>query len=180
LYYTRAYAITALGTFYGEQQTFTSAVSTSLGIGQSYAGGIIFYLDSTGQHGLVCAPNDQGNYVWGCYGTSIPGTGTSLGMGAYNTAAIVAGCTQTNIAAKICDDLVLNGYSDWYLPSIDELQIMYELLMANGIGNFANNYYWSSSEYDSGYAWYVYFVSGDVDYNYKGSYDGSVRAVRAF
>jgi hypothetical protein len=179
LYYARAYTVTALGTFYGESLTFTSAISTALGIGQSYAGGIIFYLDSTGQHGLVCAPNDQGTAPWGCYGTSIPGTGTALGMGAYNTAAIVAGCAETNIAAKICDNLVLNGYSDWYLPSKDELVRMYQQLKVNGIGNFMNDWYWSSSEANSNGAWLVYFGNGFTSYGSK-DYGNYVRAVRAF
>jgi hypothetical protein len=92
----------------------------------------------------------------------------------------VAGCTQTNIAAKICDDLVFNGYSDWYLPSRDELQIMYQQLKVNGIGNFANDVYWSSSENYSDGAWNVNFYDGYGYPGYNKLNNYGVRAVRAF
>ena len=85
------------------------------------AGGIVFYLtDNTGQHGLEAAPVDQSAAApWGCFGFSIPGVnGTAVGTGAANTAAIVAGCAEAGTAAKVADAYSLNGYDDWYLPSI--------------------------------------------------------------
>jgi hypothetical protein len=148
-------------------------------IGEFYKGGIIFYLDGNGG-GLVCTESDQSTDAeWGCYGTTIGGTGTGVGTGAANTAAIVAGCGESGIAARICNDLVLNGYSDWFLPSKDELNLMYQNLKLAGIGGFADNYYWSSSEYSSDDAWVQYFFNGFQGY-YNKNYSTRVRAVRAF
>jgi hypothetical protein len=150
-----------------------------MSIGSSYAGGIIFHLDSTGQHGLVCAPSNQGPYPWGCFGTDIPNTSTAVGTGATNTAYIMAGCTQRPIAASVCADLVLNGYSDWYLPSLGELQLMYSRLRLQGLGGFGNSAHWSSSQYYPNDAWRMDFNNGDVYASNKDNYN-QVRAVRAF
>ncbi|HPR58603.1 MAG TPA: DUF1566 domain-containing protein [Bacteroidales bacterium] len=148
-------------------------------IGSIIFGGIVFYLDGNGC-GLVCAESDQSTGApWGCYGTIIGGTGTGIGTGAANTAAIVAGCSQSGIAARICHDLVLNGYSDWFLPSRDELNLMYQNLKLNGIGGFAANGYWSSSELGSYVAWDQDFSDGGRNYDSK-DYNERVRAVRAF
>ncbi|MCX6277766.1 MAG: DUF1566 domain-containing protein [Bacteroidetes bacterium] len=147
-------------------------------IGQSYGGGIIFYIDVTGQHGLISATTNQSAAAkWGCPGTSIAGTSTAIGSGQANTTAIVNGCTVAGIAARICNDLVLNGYDDWFLPSKDELYQMY--LQKNLIGGFVSNYYWSSSEYNASNAWYVYFGNG-IQGNDGKNYTNYVRAVRAF
>jgi hypothetical protein len=175
LYYVKAYATNSAGTGYGDQVSFTTM---SFAIGQAYGGGIIFYLDGTGQHGLISATSDQNpRPQWGCYGTSIPGTSTAIGTGQANTTLIVNGCSEAGRAARICNDLVLGGYDDWFLPSKDELNLMYAQKAA--IGGFHNNYYWSSSEYSANYAWDMNFTDGaqypsskvDADY---------VRAVRAF
>jgi hypothetical protein len=145
----------------------------------SYAGGIIFDLDSSGQHGLVCAPFDQGAVPWGCIGTNIPNTTTAVGSGAINTALILASCTFRPNAASVCEDLVLNGYSDWYLPSLGELQLIYNRLYNQGLGGFGGLWSWSSSQYNSVAAWNLRFYSGYSDTGYKDSND-QVRAVRAF
>jgi hypothetical protein len=176
-YYVRAYATNSVGTAYGNEVTFTT---TPLAIGSSYAGGIVFDLDSSGQHGLVCAPSDRGTYQWGCIGTNIPNTSTAVGTGATNTAYIMAGCTQRPIAASVCADLVLNGYSDWYLPSRDELQLMYNRLHTQGLGGFANTWYWSSSQDGPNLAWLMGFYLGDVFSSNKNDNHRQVRAVRAF
>ncbi|MFM8685656.1 MAG: hypothetical protein ACKODJ_03785, partial [Bacteroidota bacterium] len=148
-----------------------------------YAGGIVFYLDSSGQHGLVCAPSDQGSFPWGCNGTDIPNTSTAAGTGAINTAYIMAGCSERPIAASVCSDLVLNGYSDWYLPSLGELQMMYSRLHLQGLGGFGGSNYCSSSQGDSYAAWNMAFNNGYVYYSSMHSaknYYLLVRAVRAF
>jgi hypothetical protein len=146
----------------------------------SYAGGIIFDLDSSGHHGLVCAPSNQGNFQWGCDGTDIPNTSTAVGTGATNTAYIVAGCYQRPIAASVCADLVLNGYSDWYLPSLGEMQLMYSRLHLQGLGGFGGGWYWSSSQSNPNDAWFIYFTTGDVNIYLKFISNFQVRAVRAF
>jgi hypothetical protein len=175
LYYVRAYATNSVGTSYGNQVSFT----TSFVIGQSYGGGIIFYIDGTNLHGLISATSDQSTSAsWGCYGTYIGWTFTGIGTGQVNTTAIVNGCTQAGIAARICDDLVLNGYSDWFLPSKGELNQMY--FQKNVIGGFATNCYWSSSENDAYSAWYQCFSEGGQAAYFKENYTYYVRAVRAF
>ncbi|MBE0639396.1 MAG: DUF1566 domain-containing protein, partial [Bacteroidales bacterium] len=158
-----------------------------LNIGDYYQGGKIAYFiqpgdpgyDANVRHGLIAAPMDQSaSAPWGCYGTTISGAdGTALGTGAQNTLDIVAGCSTASIAAQICNDLVLNGYSDWYLPSKDELNKLYENKTA--IGGFAPAYYWSSSEYSSTNPWGQGFSSGDQAKLSK-NYGARVRAVRAF
>ena len=174
-YYVRAYATNIAGTGYGNEISFNSGRL----IGSSYAGGLVFYNDGAG-HGLVCAESDQSTGAkWGCDGTTIGGTSTAINTGAANTNAIVAGCTTAGIAAKICYDLDLNSNTDWYLPSKDELYLMYVNLHTQSLGDFASSYYWSSSEYNSDYAWNVYFSGGYTHGSHKNS-TNYVRAVRAF
>jgi hypothetical protein len=148
-------------------------------IGQSYGGGIIFYIDGTGQHGLISATTDQSaGAQWGCYNNTIGGTSTAIGTGQANTTLIVNNCSEAGRAARICNDLVLNGYSDWFLPSKDELNQMY--LQKSAIGGFADNFYWSSSEYTANDAWDQFFSSG-LQRNYASKNNPNyVRAVRAF
>jgi hypothetical protein len=177
-YYVRAYATNSSGTGYGNQVNFTTS-SVGFSIGQIYGGGIIFYIDGTGQHGLIAATTDQSTGAkWGCDGTSIPGTSTAIGTGQANTTIIVNGCSEAGIAARICDDLGLNGYSDWFLPSKDELNQMY--LQKSIIGGFLiYPIYWSSSEYSVTNTWDQYFWDGLQSGGTKGN-TCFVRAVRAF
>jgi hypothetical protein len=146
-------------------------------IGESFGGGIVFYIDGAGQHGLIASSADQsGDAAWGCWWTFIGATSTAIGAGQANTTAIVNGCGESGIAARICNDLVLNSYDDWYLPSLDELTEMYE--QRNVIG--ANNpYYWSSSEVDDWSAWAISFGGYNPLQVDKGSVT-AVRAIRAF
>ena len=158
-----------------------------LAIGDSYQGGIIFWLDGNGG-GLISAPTDQSySAEWGCYGTYISGAdGTAIGTGNQNTIDIEAGCTTPGTAADICENLTLGGYSDWFLPSKDELNEMYlnigqgNALGLGNIGGFASNDYWSSTEFDNYNAWVHVFFDGIQFVNYKINYPIYVRAVRAF
>jgi hypothetical protein len=177
-YHYRVKANNVIGSSFGIDMTFTTAYS----IGENVNGGLVFYIDNTGKHGLVCAPTDQGTVSdWGCWGTTINGAdGTIVGTGNQNTTDIITGCTEDGIAAKICYDLDLNGYTDWFLPSKDELGLMYTNLKTNGFGDFTGHFYWSSSEGPNNDAWAQIFSSGDQARLAKNSLDHLVRAVRIF
>jgi hypothetical protein len=183
LYHVRAYAINSEGIAYGQDIVFTTISTTSLSIGDSYQGGIIFYLSGThpNQHGLVCAPSDQGTSVpWYSDGYTYYGTtSTAIGSGQTNTSSLVSILGNGYYAAKFCDDLVLNGFDDWFLPSRDELGLMFTNLKNNGFGNFSNSSYWSSSEYNYLNAYTQYFSSGRQNCNNK-FHSYSLRAVRIF
>lgn len=140
---------------------------------------LFFISTNNHHHGLEAAPQDQSAPAeWGCHGKDIPRADeTAVGTGARNTTDILAGCTEAGIAAKLADDYELNGYTDWFLPSITELHELY--LNKDIVGGFASGYYWSSSENGSDFAWYKYFLDG-----FQGKVDKyviiRVRAVRAF
>ena len=188
LYYVRAYATNAAGTSYAAQVSFTT---TNLQIGDSYQGGKIAYIlqpgdpgyDANVSHGLIAAPSDQGTEVpWGCEGLHIGGAfGLAIGTGNQNTINIMDGCGTAGIAARLCGDLELGGYSDWYLPSEDELYKLY--LNQVAIGGFASAYYWSSSQVSSYQAmikWMSFTHSGN-QFNITDKNDAyRVRAIRAF
>jgi hypothetical protein len=180
-YYVRAYAITENNiSAYGNEVSFTTLPTGQTGPG----GGIVFFdkgNNSGGWQYLEAVPSDHSTLIeWGCYGTSILGTQLSVGNGEANTALIVAGCNETTFAAKLCADLTLGGQNDWFLPSRDELNLMYRNLHVNGVGGFdVSNLYWSSSEVDSFNAWYFVFYNGYAGYSDEDS-TYYVRAVRAF
>jgi hypothetical protein len=161
--------------------------TATLAIGDSYQGGIIFWLDATGQHGLIAATTDQSTGIQWYNGTYryTGTTGDGLYSGAMNTTMIVAtqmADNQTgNFAAKVCADysVTVSGvtYGDWYLPSKYELNLLY--LQKTAVGGFAGAYYWSSSEDSNDDAWVQNFDGGDQGDPNK-NYTFYVRAVRAF
>jgi hypothetical protein len=157
---------------------------TTLAIGDFHEGGIIFYLDSTGEHGLVCALTDQSfEAEWGCPPSVVAGAmGIIIGTGQQNTLDILNTCNNAGIAADLCDELNSNGFTDWYLPSKDELNEIYVNLMAvnmglNDNGGFAmeDTEYWSSSLETSNTAWRQSFNAG----NQSGALENDLNNVRA-
>jgi hypothetical protein len=182
-YHVRAYAVNSAGISYGPDIAFTTVSSTALSVGDTYQGGIIFYLSGTypNQRGLVCAQNDQGTSVpWYSQGYIYYGTtSNAIGSGSTNTSSLVSILGNGFYAAKFCDDLILNGFDDWFLPSRDELGLMYTNLKNNGFGNFTTASYWSSSECDYLNAYTQYFSSGRQSCNNK-FHSYSIRAVRSF
>ena len=157
-------------------------VFQNLAIGQSYQGGIIAYIDSTGQHGLIVATADQSEGIQWYNGSYIVtgATGTAIGTGLTNTNAIIAAQGSGSYAASIARDYNGGGYTDWFLPSKDELNQLYE--NKNAIGGFGDDYYifWSSTEYGSANAWFMYFDNGFFSYDFDKSFIFFVRAFRAF
>jgi hypothetical protein len=105
----------------------------------------------------------------------IPGTTASGGQA--NTTLIVSGCAQGSAAARICSDLVSGSFSDWYLPSKDELNRLYG--QRNSVGGFGTAPYWSSTENNGSTAALQFFSSGS-QLNASKSTNAMIRAVRAF
>jgi len=155
--------------------TFLKTASAPLYVGQPYQGGIITYLDGTGQHGLIVSAGNIGTSTWGCPTTGVS-TSTSVGSGATNTANILAACGTRPIAASVCDDYSNDGYSDWYLPSKDEMQLVLNAGLITGEGAW-----WTSSQAGTGVdqtAWQMY-NSCCFNGAFK-SQSKSIRAMRTF
>ena len=123
------------------------AADVKFKIGQTYKGGKIFFIDKTARHGLIAAPKDFPEMA------------------------------DWNKAIQLCKNYKGDGYSDWHLPTKDELNLLYE--KKDLIGGFAPSYYWSSTEADSKNAWYQVFFNGNQYGSFK-TYTGKVRAVRNF
>ena len=154
-------------------------------IGDLVAGGIVFWVDGLGG-GLVAATTDQATVVqYGCHGTVTGADGFDLGTGNQNTIDINAGCTTPGTAADICANLTLGGYSDWFLPSVGEMALMYNnigqgnVLGLGNVGGFSNDVYWNSTEYSLYYGGMWHFGNGNFFGFWKES-NGFLRAVRAF
>jgi len=149
------------------------------------ADGIIFYDKKEYTYGwryLEAAPAcTEFNAEWGPY-TYVAGTEIVVGSGRRNTELILAALEENGIAAQLCANLNVNGHSDWFLPSMGELDLIYKNLKQDGLGGFKDEWYWSSSasEYGSIAAWAQRFSDGyRNDYNHKGN-AYLIRAVRAF
>ncbi len=149
-------------------------------IGIEYGGGIIFFIDSTGEHGLIAAPKDMDTIVswYNQVYWFARARGTGIGKGATNTQKIISALGDSGVyAAKICADYSGGGYTDWFLPSKGELNLLYK--RKEIVGGFISGYYWSSTEADYKYAWSQYFGFGYQGLNDK-KFAFFVRAVRAF
>ncbi|MDG1159788.1 MAG: DUF1566 domain-containing protein, partial [Flavobacteriales bacterium] len=164
-----------------------AASPCGLSIGDTYQGGIIFYLDASGCHGLISAPTEQSTGIqwWNLSFTNTSAFASCVGCGDGNTSMIVYSQGAGSYAAKLCYDTNLGGYTDWYLPSKVELNLMYQnigqgnALGLGNVGGFSNNFYWSSTESGNASAWWQGFASGSRSSTNK-NYVTYVRAVRAF
>lgn len=173
-------------------------VGSCIDPGDECEGGLLVNIDEEGGKLIVSAIENAENVQWGCRGQLLEITSTEYGTGSSNTEALVQWhsgweepwftaptsvggyCHEKNdgtVAAQICQDLELNGYSDWYLPSIEELDHIYEFVHKNRKGNFEDSECWSSSESSEGSAWIKSFLSG-FRYGYQKTFNRSVRCVR--
>jgi hypothetical protein len=181
---------------YSENATWTNLSGTTAAgvytptIGEAYQGGKVAYVlqsgdpgyDANTPHGLIAATSDQSTGIRWYNGsnTTTGATETAIGTGLSNTNTIITsqGATSTSYAAGLARAYAGGGYTDWYLPSKDELNKLYIKRVAIG-GGFANFFYWSSTEYDSSGAWYQLFDDGSqINFNKGGTL--YVRAIRAF
>ncbi|HHT0594822.1 TPA: hypothetical protein ACTXXA_002984, partial [Legionella anisa] len=169
-------------------------------VGQQAMGGIVFYVDSTGQHGLIAAKEDGDGGAFVQWGISQQTFATGDGIGAGNMNTVLAIAKQaaendsTNSAVLVCANYAVQAdgettcanpgvasdtcYADWYLPSKFELNQLF--LQKNTVGNFLADNYWSSTEVGSGAAWSQQFGSGVQGPDNKTFDSNPVRCVRAF
>ncbi len=159
-------------------------------IGDKFAGGIVFYLDETGNHGMVAAEKVE-HGIWD--GVGAIGTSTIIGSGRSNTKLIVEkanstteirdyyGAPTTHLkAAIICVELKLNGYNDWFLPSKDELhELVKQHEKIGGFKEWSDYYHWSSSEMNDRLAWSERYDSPHQDFDFKSEFR-AFRPVRNF
>jgi hypothetical protein len=157
-----------------------------LSIGDEYGGGIGFWVDEDGQHGLIVAPPDLGGIQWNNGSdTATNAVRDGVNAGHYNTERIIINQGSGSYAAQLCANYQGGGYGDWYLPSKAELNLMY-LNIGQGapppftnVGGFSNVNYWSSTEIGSVTAWAQSFFNG-YQYSTNKNNTFSVLAVRGF
>ena len=159
------------------------------------AGGLIFFdkgNNSGGWRYLEAAPvayetTAQWRHNSGALGEDMPriigNTPREIGMGYTNTQNIMRHFNQHGggfgLAIQVCNELVVNGFSDWFLPSLDELNFMYGNLNRRGLGGFRNEWYYSSTIVNNGFPARVNFANGEPSEGDSGT-SRRVRAVRRF
>jgi uncharacterized protein DUF1566 len=162
-----------------------STKEASFTIGQNYQGGIIFYIDKTKQHGLIVSTADlltstENTQVAWKHGPNVitGASGIAVGTGASNTSAIVAAIgSKGQYAALLCSKYKVGIYQDWYLPSKNELNLLYAQKAV--IPGLSATNYWSSSEVNKGKAWDQEF-GGGFQFKDNKTFTLRVRAVHSF
>ncbi|MGD9643706.1 MAG: DUF1566 domain-containing protein [Elusimicrobiales bacterium] len=165
--------------YYGDGSALTGL--DGLAIGDSYGGGIVFWVDAKGNQALISATADQsGSIKWSNDSTATGATLDGVYAGKADTVMISTMQGPGSYAARLCEDysVTVGGeyYDDWYLPSKAELQLLYA--QRTVVGGFVAGYYWSSTEYTFSHAWNLTFDSG-VWNTYSKTNPYKVRCVRA-
>lgn len=135
-------------------------------IGESFGGGIVFYVYDNGRHGLIVSPELSSGAPWDISYRSTYAVKSGIGGGAINNERIIT--TQgvsVGYAAQICANYQGGNFADWYLPSLYELQLIWQVYASVGLSS--DWAYWSSTEYNADKAWYMHFYNGNVDYVIK-------------
>ena len=174
----------------GQMSVWLSQTGFAVGdVGPS--GGLIFYenpnYSKDGWRYLEAAPYDQSaGAKWGCFRRLISGAkGTAVGTGKQNTEDMLAACNEPEAAAYLCANLTINGVKGWFLPSRDELALMYTNLKAKGLGDFrdagvADNFeYWASSQQTADMAVHIDFADLGRLHGDDKDFPRRVRAIRA-
>jgi DUF1680 family protein len=174
----------------GEMSVWLSTAGYAVG-DTGPAGGVIFYENpnyaADGWRYLEAAPFDQSaGATWGCFRRLIAGArGTAVGTGKQNTADMLAACREPGTAADVCANLSLNGVRGWFLPSRDELALMYRNLKAAGLGRFqdaaiSDNFsYWASSQQTADMAAHIDFADLGRQHGDDKDFPRRVRAIRS-
>jgi hypothetical protein len=183
-YYYKPFCVVKGKIQYGTEDSITTLVPTGVTVGP--AGGYVIYDDGVGG-GIEMALEDivlideygyeKVTFMWGCNSTNVPGTSANIGTGQVNTDTINFYCNDSENAANLCSQYTKNGYSDWYLPSKNELIQANTTIASLGYGNFSGNsgtYYWSSTESDA-YTAAALFMGG---YTTTAVYQGKYYALR--
>ncbi len=194
-YYYRVSVVTACGTSIESNiiTAYTSTCPLFLEVGDVYGGGVVVYTSYPSPCGyLIISPDEicDTALIWGCMGSEVGGTSSSIGTGAANTSAIVSACHQPGIPAMLCEVYSGGGFTDWFLPSRSELSviadadtsILYPALRSIGGEGLKFSYYWSSTEGgDPANEAYNHHMWMDLGYyNLKTSPNRLIRAVRSF
>lgn len=174
-------------------------------IGEEYRGGLVFYVDESGEHGLIASKIDvnEKGIQWrnGAAGNKITNArGDGIGAGETNTRLIIAQQTIDNqngqFAALMAANFQVLGdgitpcktpvapsfvcYGGWYLPSAYELQLLHSNLHQSNLSSFAPEFYWSSTEASVANAWLQNFSTGEITASSKANTIGRVRAISHF
>jgi uncharacterized repeat protein (TIGR02543 family) len=148
------------------------------------AGGLIFYDKGSVSNDwryLEAAPaSTEAKAAWGRREDVLEFTPQDIGAGKGNTRIIVEYYPNGGYAANICDELNVNGFDDWFLPSLGELGFMYDNLKVAELGEFKSDRYFSSSTMSNDGVRYLEFSSGNKGYGYLREAEHRFRAIRQF